>query len=466
MEKNWRLQKYNRKDYSELVEFPVEIVGRDGVVRRYTFEDSIRLYRRRITFAPIRYRDSELVTAEVEHCRSRVDQLRRSYFYRYGWGTPEGQPAPVEVFGNLAGELAAFLCRVLKPEGRPEVRFEPVRDPVDGGDEPGPTVSTDGGATGDVTIWCVVPRGADSGMLLYVHRFEGPETDRIRERFFQMLKVLERNGRGEAEAERLIAFHHTVDCGFVLTGRGADFDALLGAPEPEVDADLTPWEVAEQRIRRGETSEALALCRRIVAEQPWHLSGYQCGAALANRLDKPLVGEELAMLGAHYFPEDAVLALECGLGRALQGRYDEAIPELERSLRLDGNLSAARVILAAVRARSFWTRPALAELNAVPGHEGDRATGLTTAVRRLRRWLVWRRALLAVGVATACSGLMVVLLGGWVGVAPVLIGALAMGLVRYGFDRELTTVVDLRRVDDLGAALRRVRRRSGGPLIS
>ena len=28
MDKNWKLQRYDRKDYSELVEFPVEIVGR------------------------------------------------------------------------------------------------------------------------------------------------------------------------------------------------------------------------------------------------------------------------------------------------------------------------------------------------------------------------------------------------------------------------------------------------------
>ena len=92
VEKTWRLQRYNQKNYSEVVEFPVEIIGRDGVVKRYTFEDSIRLYRRRITFAPIRYRDDhDLVQAEVDHCRSRIDQLRRSYFFRHGWGMPDGE---------------------------------------------------------------------------------------------------------------------------------------------------------------------------------------------------------------------------------------------------------------------------------------------------------------------------------------------------------------------------------------
>ena len=92
MDKNGKLQRYDRKDYTELVDFPVEIVGRDGVVRRYTFEDSIRLYQRRITFAPIRFQDRDLARAEVNHCRSRIDQLRRSFFHRFGWGTPEGQP--------------------------------------------------------------------------------------------------------------------------------------------------------------------------------------------------------------------------------------------------------------------------------------------------------------------------------------------------------------------------------------
>ena len=67
MDKDWKLQRYGRKDYTDVVEFPVEIVGRDGVVRRYSFEDSVRLYQRRITFAPLRYRDTDLVDAEVGH---------------------------------------------------------------------------------------------------------------------------------------------------------------------------------------------------------------------------------------------------------------------------------------------------------------------------------------------------------------------------------------------------------------
>ncbi len=38
MDKSRKLRRYLKKDYRQLVDFPVEIVGRDGVVRRYTFE--------------------------------------------------------------------------------------------------------------------------------------------------------------------------------------------------------------------------------------------------------------------------------------------------------------------------------------------------------------------------------------------------------------------------------------------
>src|SRR5262245_39502528 len=152
MDKTHKLQRYDRKDYSELVEFPVEIVGRDSVVRRYTFEDSIRLYQRRISCTPIRHRDPDLIRAEVHHCRSRIEQLRRSYFHRYGWGTPEGAPGAEQWFGDLSGELAAFLCRVFSVDGRPEVRIEPVLPDTDG-----------------VSAWYVLQQSASAGMLLYLH---------------------------------------------------------------------------------------------------------------------------------------------------------------------------------------------------------------------------------------------------------------------------------------------------------
>ena len=37
MTKADKLKLYGQKDYTEVIEFPVELVGKDGVVRRYTY---------------------------------------------------------------------------------------------------------------------------------------------------------------------------------------------------------------------------------------------------------------------------------------------------------------------------------------------------------------------------------------------------------------------------------------------
>ena len=46
--------KTSNKKYSDYIDFPVEIVGKDGVVRYYTFEESV-IYQRRIRLCRLRY---------------------------------------------------------------------------------------------------------------------------------------------------------------------------------------------------------------------------------------------------------------------------------------------------------------------------------------------------------------------------------------------------------------------------
>ena len=84
LDKSHKIRRYTRKDYPAVVEFPVESIGRDGIVRRYSFEESIRLYQRRIASADLRYSDADLIQAEKQHCLSRIQQLRRSFFAHYG----------------------------------------------------------------------------------------------------------------------------------------------------------------------------------------------------------------------------------------------------------------------------------------------------------------------------------------------------------------------------------------------
>ena len=110
MDKGRKLKRYGRKDYSQLVEFPVEIIGRDGVVRRYNFEQSVQLYQRRIASAGLRYSDASVVHAEVGHCRQRIQQLRRSYFVRHGWPALEQLDVFTQAGPGLAADLALFCA--------------------------------------------------------------------------------------------------------------------------------------------------------------------------------------------------------------------------------------------------------------------------------------------------------------------------------------------------------------------
>ena len=74
-ERNHKLKSYESKDYAEDIDFPVELVDRDGIVRRYTYEESLAVYHRRIQSAPWRHGDDSLIRAEVDHCSRRITQI-------------------------------------------------------------------------------------------------------------------------------------------------------------------------------------------------------------------------------------------------------------------------------------------------------------------------------------------------------------------------------------------------------
>lgn len=452
MEKSVKLQRYDRKDYTELVDFPVEIVGRDGVVRRYTFEDSIRLYQRRITYAPLRYRDGDLVRAEVNHCRSRIDQLRRSYFHRYGWGTPEGHTSAEETFGDLAGELAAFVCRVLNVEGRPEIRFDEI--------------SAESGGT---STWYLTPQDVKSGMLLYFHRFEGPAADEARDRFFASLKDHERTGRSAGDAERLLAFHHTVDCGFVLTGRGGDYASFVQPkdeiPQP-VDLAPTPWDEVLEIIRKGDYDSALRRCRDLVREQPWHRNAYVAGAMLAGYLGEHLQGEDLALVGSRYFPKDGAVLYYLGYCRLRLGRIPEAEEALREAVKVSPDLVSARALLATHLVQSGRHREALALLADREGIVPDdrRADG---DLQNLEQAIKWRASGLYGGGVLIVAGLLAAWFYAPIGLVAVLFGMALAGLGWFAFHRQLDTVVARQRFEEISQGLRRLHRRSrANPQVS
>lgn len=437
MDKKGRLQRYDGKDYTELVEFPVEIVGRDGVVRRYSFEDSIRLYQRRMSFAAMRY-DGDVASAELGHCQARIDQLRRSYFHRFGWGTPTGGIGPEHRHEAVVGELAAFLARVLRASGRLELQFEEV------------------GEGSGAHVWFVQPDAYQAGMLLYVYTFGRQGTDT----FFADLQRL-RQPDAAGDAEQVIAFHHTDDCGFVLTGRAVEV-AAVAAAAPESDGaglfDPTPWDDVLESIRRSDLPTAFVRCRWIVDEQPWHRDSYVVGAMLAIALGRPAEGEELCFVGLVYLPDAPLLHYYQGLARIHLGRPDEALGSLDRALAGCPGLLAAhglRVIAAfrAMKAVRVWqVLAATPQPSSSPlGATEDAVQELTSVLRG------WGAFFAMLGVALAAA-LVVVWMRGAVGgpglAALVLLGC-AGGLAGRGRLREAETPL---LHEDLQAALQRLRR--------
>jgi hypothetical protein len=326
MDKSKKLKRYRRKDYTHVVEFPVEIIGRDGVVRRFSFEESVRLYQRRIASADARYQDTDVVRAEREHCTHRIDQLRRSYFSHFGWPSVEVVDEHSQPAGRMAGEAAAFLRRCLadrypdlhrfvisRLDTRPDHEVFFVVPP------PGPDAEVD------------APQGH---FLLYIYRFSGTGAEDSRTGFFEFIKVLDGiKISGGDDLELLIAYHHTTDCGLILTGS----NRLAAAPEGEihteelelswVDEEVPEYDRLEEAlllVRRGLFEEALARFVTAYTEQNFQRTAYLGAAVIADILGRDEEAETAVIMGTRYFPGDPALQYHHALNRLRAGAHDEA----------------------------------------------------------------------------------------------------------------------------------------------
>jgi len=427
MDKDWKLRQYRRKDYSDLVDFPVEIVGRDGVVRRYVYEDAIRLYHRRMGLAGARYRDSELVNAEVGHCRGRIRQLRHSFFYAFGWGTEVQQADPRELLGELAGEVAALLVRTLHWRRRLDLVVTLVETP----EEP-------------VVFYVQDPR-VDQGLLLYLFRFAEPAAaDPICQRFFGALKALMGADRA-GETEQVIAFHQSSDCGLILTGPPGARDQVeaLRAMADSEPGDATPWDLAMASLRRAEHAEALEVLWEIVHDQAFHRRGYLAGALVGLALDRQADAELMALMGRRVFPRDPSLALVEGLALRRRGAASEALTALDDAAAL--GVADRTVAPFALSAASYTYNPIrwiLAMRRWLPVVLADPAGPVFVHARRaLGFWAVAWLAFI-VGVVNAVQvwplGLVpLVVIGGLVAMGRVVISERAMHLMCRVEDQEV-----------------------------
>ena len=319
MDKSKKLKRYQRKDYTQLVQFPVEIIGRDGLVRRYSFEASIRLYQRRIASAPLRYHDPDVAGAEAGHCRSRIAQLRRSYCDHFGWPEVQGDQAA----GEFAGELVAFLRRFLG-DGDIGLRLGSV---IEG--DPG-------------QIWFVEQPALRRSYLLYLYKFlsNGPCSER--EAFFQLLRLVQ--GSKGVEVERLTAFHHTADCGLVLTASGQQSNEDLGFNEFFFQDHVVEGPFTEPLERRdafqqglralsvGDANGSLVHFEHAIAENPYRQRAHACVVAVTDFLDRPEETEIATRAALHYFPESAEMQFMQAVAFFKMGECAQAQNAVERTL--------------------------------------------------------------------------------------------------------------------------------------
>jgi len=430
MDKSRKLKRYQRKDYSLLVNFPVEIIGRDGVVRRYSFEASVRLYQRRIASAPLRYHDAELAGAEQLHCRSRISQLRRSYCEHYGWPgiAEDGQ------VGEFTGEVVAFLRRFLG-EDNTDIRL----GRVELGD--------------DQFAWFVEQPAVNKRFLLYLYRFESNGPCAGRESFFQLLRSVQ--GAVGFDVERMVAFHHTADCGLVLTAKGEQVgqeplgllavgEASSGHRALHGDA-LDTYQKGIVALSLGDPETGLIHLEHALAENPYRYQVHACVIAVTDYLQRDAETEIAARVAQHYFPENADIHYMQALAYYKTGRFVEATECLERAAKFGHELGRVRALRARIELRQGRTGNAIQVLergdakNWKPARGGDPKNAELYRLLVTGRWSAW--AILG----SLCFGIVPIVSQGYLAGLPGVVGALGFYAWRKRLGRRTEALLGMTR---------------------
>lgn len=439
MDKATKIRRYQRKDYTAVVEFPVEIIGRDGVVRRYSFEESIRLYQRRIASSDLRYSDRDLIQAEKQHCQSRIDQLRRSFFAQHGWPAVEIVDSKSGPPGILAAEVAAFLRRVLDSVApQPErLAFSLLE------------------SNGDYRVYFVQPPNdnlqddgpIDGHFLLYVFQFSSIGSAPDREAFFEMVKILDGvKLTGGQSVEAMVAFFHTHDCGLILTGSGslaktakgderASTEELAWAPEP-VSPD--PVETGMRLLSAGRLEEALEQFVVAYTQQHFRRVAYLGAAAVADQLGKDEEVETATVMGCRYFPNDPALEFYRGVNFMRRQRFESAL-QVFRGIaqwKQGENVVALMVGLSMLGLQNLRdARRQLRKLDPIR-FQTDPHLGSTLRWIRAQQWARDVLFLASIGLGILGLGCVVLQISNW-GVIPAIFGFALSRMVMVTWHRQL-----------------------------
>ncbi len=407
MNRTDRLRRYEGKDYTQRVKFPVEIVGPDNQVRRYPFEAAVLLYQRRVGSAVARYGDPATVAAEVQHCRLRIAQLRKSFLHAGGIGTPSGDGI---LASPLAAEVLSFLQRVFGETGAEGAMA---------------ALSSLGGAGGE-TWWLPAPSGG--GWLLYAFRLdgEGPQGARV-----ELDRALQRLGaaREEPGAERLLVGRVGEDIALLLAGTGLweGPRGLLGGEQEPDDAGEPPdaWQRALGALRHGQLASSLRQFEAALELEPHRPQLARATAVVGLLSNEPQRAEFAARHGLLAQSKEPHLAYLLALALYRQGRVMEAREVVAGSEGHVQLLAAIDAVAQGRAVRAWWLARAV---RAQPAAEWF-VRPVVSGCRFLAGALVVARtcAIFALGL-----GAMMAQAGGTWGLAAALVGvlALAFGEVR------------------------------------
>jgi hypothetical protein len=416
VEKALRIRRYERKVYTGLVDFPVEIVGKDGSLRRYSFEESIRLYHRRISSANTRLGDEQLVDAEVAHCRARVAQLRRSYLVRFGWNALRASETPGLLAGEFAGEVAAFLR---KATGLGAVSAEDLEIAL---------ISEDDHSQ----VYFARPKGESINSslagpppwMLYLFSFRERVSCPGRDAFFATLKSLSSAGDSPIPVDRVVAFHHTVDCGLILTGTKTSVPSdrpwlCLGDGSNVVIQD------GLRLVKAGRKREAMDHFIAAYEAEHYRRAAYLGAVVLADHLGAYEQAQATALMGGRYFPDEPLLAWHEALSAL---RLDRPMGEgLVRLLRLAPGSPAVSLLEAVCLAASGRVWRGTLRLRTSLRGLGDSDPDLKEAGRNVLRLAYFRLVGDAAGVLIGWTGLVLgILLGPWLGLLTLIGGGISL----------------------------------------
>ncbi|MEE2830225.1 MAG: tetratricopeptide repeat protein [Myxococcota bacterium] len=443
-ERRQKLVAYDQKDYSEQIEFPVELVDRDGVVRRYSYEESLAVYNRRIQSAPWRYRDEDVIQAEVGHCTRRIAQIMESYNARQRAGCVVPTSNPRATLGPGYEVLMEYYEKML---GRRDLGLQADFTPH-------LQLLQDSGGCRTYHVGFGTRGG---GHILYVYPFlQGVDGD-TRAAFKEAQLALRHGAEGQ-NVERLLLSEETEAAGYILTGSSELPNGLRDQshhqPGEDTLADATPavldasesYEAGISALQAERNPEAVEFLREAVERNPYHREAYLVLLAVLDGSGRYEEARFYGEMAERYLPEDGLVRYRQGINKVRHGDLDGAVVDFDRAGELAPDIFqppffAAHVLL--VKGGSLVEAAERLQRAAALADGAPRVEGTLRAVQRcirLRRSVRVSSALLLIGsVALVLAGHLaatpVVLASGLAAlVASPFSEALARLLARRGFE--------------------------------